>query len=98
MPLIEVEPAGLEIVARDLSRSAEIAEGVARRQSRLTAYAAAAGNQSVTAAIGSFLNRWSYGCGCLVADTRHLAASVEDAAARYRQIDAGVAEASVIER
>ena len=59
MPLIEVDPVGLQVVARDLTRCVGIADEVARHQARLTSYAAAAGHPSVTAAIGSFLARWS---------------------------------------
>ena len=98
MPLIAVDPVSLQAVARDLARSVGVAEDVARHRSRLTSYAAGAGRPSVTAAIGCFLDRWSYGCGCLVSDTRHLAAAVGHASDAYRQVDARVAKAGLVER
>jgi hypothetical protein len=98
MPLIAVDPVSLRIIARDLARSIDVAGDVARHRSRLMSYAAGAGRPSVTAAIGSFLDRWSYGCGCLVSDTRQLAASVSHASGTYRQVDARVAKAGLVER
>lgn len=98
MPLIEVDPVYLQNVARDLTRSVDVAEDVTRHGSRLMSYAASAGRPSVTAAIGSFLDRWSYGCGCLVTDTRHLAATVALAGGAYRRVDARVAKAGLVER
>ncbi len=98
MPFIEVDPVALQAVARDLTRSVDVAEDVARHQGRLMSFAAGAGRPSVTAAIGSFLDRWSYGCGCLVSDTRHLAEAVGVASGAYRRVDARVAKAGLVER
>lgn len=98
MPSIEVDPVSLQVVARELARGVDVAEDVARHQGRLMSYAAGAGRPSVTAAIGSFLNRWSYGCGCLVSDTHHLAEAVGLASGTYRQVDAKIAKAGLVER
>ncbi|MBO0879433.1 MAG: hypothetical protein J2P17_03490 [Mycobacterium sp.] len=87
MGIIEVDPAALQRLARDLHDGAAAAREVQKHHDQLAAYAARAGNSLVVIGATAFLSRWSYGCGCLVADAEATAQRLHTAGAVYARID-----------
>ncbi len=73
MPFIEVDPAVLGQVANRLLESVEVAHQVTENRDSLKALIEDAGHEGVRAAIGSFLDRWAYGCECLTEDALQVA-------------------------
>ena len=87
MERIEVDPGSLEQVARDLSASVDVAREVKKHHARMAAHAENAGHEIVQFAVASFLNRWSYGCGCLVSDADGISAALQKAGVIYLHND-----------
>lgn len=93
MGYIEVDPASLKQVARDLAAGASVAHEVQKHHARLAAHASRAGHPAVTLGAASFLSRWSYGCGCLVSDAETTASALQQAGLLYLHTDEAVARA-----
>jgi hypothetical protein len=87
MGIIEVDPAALQRLARDLHDGAAAAREVQKHHDRLAAHASRGGNPLVVFSATSFLSAWSYGCGCLVADAEGMAERLRTASAVYASND-----------
>jgi hypothetical protein len=70
---LEVEPAALGQLAGRLMDTVAVAQQAARGSGWLKGSIEGAGHDLVRTATGSFLDRWAYGCECLVVDARQLA-------------------------
>lgn len=91
MKVIEVDPFGLGIVARQLTESVQIAGNVQKHHDRMAAHAEHAGHPDVTDALAHFLGKWAYGCGCLLADGETLAARLGAASHVYVVVEESIA-------
>ncbi len=94
MPFIEVDPALLGQVAHRLLESVEVAHQVEDNSKSLNACANDVGHDGVRAAIGSFLDRWAYGCGCLTEDARQVADRLAKTTKLYIETEETVAKAA----
>jgi hypothetical protein len=93
MGYIEVDPASLKQVAHHLTEGASVAHEVQKHHARLASHASQAGHPAVTLAAASFLDRWSYGCGCLITDAEATASALQKAGVLYLHTDETVTRA-----
>ncbi len=91
MPFIEVDPDSLGAVGQRLTDSVEVARQVHDDRGTLSGYADAAGHDGLRQAIHSFLDKWSYGCGCLVQDANQVAERLNKTAKVYVETEATIA-------
>jgi hypothetical protein len=91
MQRIEVEPGDMETVAGELSASVEVAREVKKHHGRMVGSADSCGHPIMQFALAAFLDRWSYGCGCLVSDADDMAVSLRRAGTIYVHVDESVA-------
>jgi sRNA-binding protein len=94
VPRVEVDTDILGTVARRLTDSVEVARQIRDDRDSLSAYADAAGHDQLREAIRSFLDRWAYGCGCLVEDANQVADRLGRTATVYAETEATIAEAA----
>lgn len=95
---IEVDPSTLSGIGYRLLQSAEVAREVNDGAGFLKDLADGAGDAGLRSAIHSFLDRWRYGCGCLVEDARQVADRLEKTSKLYMQTEATISGAASGER
>jgi hypothetical protein len=91
---IEVDYADLELAARRLGGSVQVAQEVHRHARRLSGSVADCGHGGLVATAEDFLDRWAHGAGVLAEDGQALARLLGEAAAQYRALDEGIAGAA----
>ena len=91
---IKVEPGGLPAIARRIEAALAVGDEVRASGGALRTSAAAAGRSDVCAAIGSFLDAWSYGISCIEADARSLARLIHRSGHSYEQTESAIADAA----
>ena len=91
--LIEVDPQSLHGVSRRLLQSAQAAHEVKEGSRALKDLADRAGHPELRSAIHSFLDRWSYGCGCLLEDARQVADRLEKTSKVYVETETRISGA-----
>lgn len=91
MERIEVDPGELAAVAGELTAGVEVARRVKEHHSRMAGTLDRTGHPVMQFALASFLDRWSYGCGCLVSDADTIAVSLRRAGIVYVHVDNAVA-------
>lgn len=92
MGYLEVEPAALGQLAGRLVDTVAVAQQAGRGSGWLKGYIQAAGHDLVRTATNSFLDRWAYGCECLVEDARALADRLEATSRVYVATETAIAE------
>jgi hypothetical protein len=88
---IEVDPAAMDAVAGELTDSVAVAREVKKHHSRMAGTVDSCGHPVMQLALAAFLNRWSYGCGCLASDADDMAVSLRKAGTIYTHVDDNVA-------
>lgn len=77
MERIEVDPGALTAVAGQLSAGVEVARRVKEHHGRMAGTLERTGHPLMQLALATYLDRWSYGCGCLVSDAETIAGGIE---------------------
>lgn len=88
---IEVDPGAMNAVAGELTAGVAVAREVQKHHSRMAGTVDSSGHPIVQFALASFLDRWSYGCGCLASDADDMATSLRKAGTIYVRVDENVA-------
>lgn len=91
MQRIEVDPGEMQAVAGELTDSVAVAREVRKHHGRMAGTVDSTGHPIMQFALAAFLDRWSYGCGCLVSDADDMAVSLRKAGTIYLQVDENVA-------
>lgn len=91
MQRIEVDPGAMNEVAGELTAGVAVAREVKKHHSRMAGTLDSSGHPIMQFALASFLDRWSYGCGCLVSDADDIATSLRKAGTIYLHIDEAAA-------
>lgn len=94
MSRIEVDYPELELAARRLGASVQVAQEVHRHARRLSGSIADCGHGGLADATEHFLDRWAHGTGVLAEDGQALARLLGETAAQYRALDEGIAGAA----
>jgi hypothetical protein len=89
MTCVRVDPRLLEALARGLVEASAAAAHVRDRGGDLAARASAE-HALVRTAIRSFVDRWAYGCGCLVDDATQTSVRLTAASGAYRHLEAAL--------
>ncbi len=92
MTTISVDPAALHRLSERLVDAGAVAAEVHHQGGSLQGHLGAE-HPAVQHAARSFLERWAWGCECLVADTSELSARLQGASQCYVQVDESAAAA-----
>lgn len=87
MQRIEVDPREMHSVAGELTAGVGVAREVKKHHSRMAGTLDRTGHPIMQLALASFLDRWSYGCGCLASDADNVAVSLRKAGTVYTTVD-----------
>ncbi len=93
MSSLAVDPAVLQATGRRLQAAVEVARDVRREHGALAVLASDAGHDRLSAAVQTFLDRWSHGIGCLIEDADTLAAMLTDAGTTSGRVETFIARA-----
>lgn len=93
MTRVEVDYADLAVAARRLT-SVQVAQEVHGHARRMAGAVADCGHAGLADAAEHFLDRWAHGMGVLAEDGEGLARLLGEAAATYRRLDEGIADAA----
>ena len=93
MTYLRVDPAVLRSTGRQLRAAVEVAHDVRHESAKLTVLVADAGHERLSAAVQTFLDKWSHGIGCLIEDAETLAAMLSDAGTSYGDVESSIARA-----
>ncbi len=92
MTYVRVEPAVLHLVSGRLLDAVAVAQEVEHERDSLEARVEGE-HDVVRGAVGSFLDRWGYGCECLVTDATETADRLDHASRCYVEVEGVVAGA-----
>jgi hypothetical protein len=94
MTRFEVDPAVLADVAAGLHTSVEVARDVKHHRDSLKALASDAGDEAAQHAMHHFLDKWAYGCGCLVKDAEDMADRLRQVSQAYLDTESKITQAA----
>jgi hypothetical protein len=97
MTRFEVDPSVLGTVASELLSSVAVARQVKDDRDSLKAMANDTGDGDAQEAIGHFLDKWSYGCGCLIEDAEQMADRLQQTSAAYLETETKITEAATVD-
>ena len=93
MSYLEVDPAVLRSTGRQLRAAVEVAHDVRHEGGTLAVLVADAGDERLSDAVETFLDKWSHGIGCLIEDADRLATMLTEAGTAYGQVESSIAGA-----
>jgi hypothetical protein len=93
----EVDPSVLGGVASELLASVSVAKQVKDHRDSLKAMADNAGDGTAQGAIGHFLDKWSYGCGCLIHDAEQMADRLSQTSKAYLETEGKITQAATVD-